>query len=451
MKNKYDLTNGGILDKLLLVAMPIMGMQLLGMAYNLTDIFWLGRLPNGEDAVAAAGTAGLFMWLSMGLMLFGRMGAEIGVSQNMGKGDEENAKRFSRNAIYIAAVFGLFCGLIAIFFSPQLISVFAIPEAHVAADAAAYLAITGFGMPAIFISWAIGGTFNGSGNSRMLFIASLIGFVINMILSPVLIFWFDMGIIGAAVATPIAQWIAFIFLLVAIKKSKGRPFGEYSFFTKPEPGKIISIIKWCLPIALESMFFTVLTMAVTRIVAEGFGSGALTVQRVGGQIEALSWLIGGGFGTAVTAFVGQNYGAGKWERIHKGFKISFNIMFVWGIIVTGILYFGGEFLISVFIHDPELIRVGGEYLRILALCQIVGSIESVAAGAFRGTGKTVPPSVASITCNALRVPLAFVLSRTALGLNGVWLGMTIGALARGIFVLVWYLIYARRQPRYDSG
>ncbi|MCL2874199.1 MAG: MATE family efflux transporter [Defluviitaleaceae bacterium] len=449
MTKKYDLTNGRILDKLLLVSMPIMGMQLLGMAYNLTDMFWLGRLPNGEDAVAASGSAGMFIWLSMAFMIIGRMGAEIGVSQNMGKGDEESAKKFSQNAIFLAAALGLFCGLTAIFFSPALISVFSIPEAHVAADAAAYLAIVGFGMPAMFIAWAIGGTFNGSGNSRLPFIASSIGFIINMILSPILIFQFDMGIIGAATATPIAQWVALIIMLVAVKKSKGRPFSEYRFFVKPEKEKILSIVKWCLPIALESMFFTILSMSVTRIVAGGFGSDAVAVMRVGGQIESLSWLIGGGFGTAVTAFVGQNYGAGKWSRIHKGFKISFTTMFVWGVLVTGILYFGGTFLFSIFLQEPELVRIGAEYLKILAMCQITGSVESIAAGAFRGTGKTIPPSLSSITCNALRVPLAFALSRTELGLNGVWIGMTIGAFARGVVVFAWYLIYARKQPRFD--
>jgi putative MATE family efflux protein len=425
-----------------------MGMQLLGMLYNLTDMFWLGQLSNGEDAVAASGSAGMFIWLSMSLKLFGRMGAEIGVSQNMGKGDENSAKRFSQNALCIAAALGLLYGLIIIIFNAQLISVFGIREAHVASDAALYLSLVGFGIPAVFASWALIGTFNGSGNSRISFIASGLGFIVNMILDPILIFGFGMGIAGAAIATPIAQYVVLAILLVSIKKSKGRPFKEYSFKIKPEKDKIKQILKWCLPVSLESMFFTILSMTTTRIVA-GFGSGALSVQRVGGQIESLSWLIGGGFGTAVTAYVGQNFGAGKWARIHKGFKISFMTMFVWGIIVTGILYFGGGVLFGIFINDPELVRVGTEYLKVLALCQIAGSVEAIAAGAFRGTGKTIPPSLSSVTCNALRVPLAFFLSRTSLGLSGVWIGVTLGAVARGVAIFIWYMIYARKQPKHD--
>ena len=82
-----DLTQGGILKKILLVAVPIMGTQLLQMTYNLTDMFWLGRLPQSVTAVAASGLAGMFLWLGMALLIFGRLGAEIGVSQNLGAGN----------------------------------------------------------------------------------------------------------------------------------------------------------------------------------------------------------------------------------------------------------------------------------------------------------------------------------------------------------------------------
>ena len=75
--SNYDLTQGSILKKLLTVALPIMGTQLMQMAYNLTDMFWLGRTENAVTAVAASGLAGMFLWLSMALLLIGRMGAEI--------------------------------------------------------------------------------------------------------------------------------------------------------------------------------------------------------------------------------------------------------------------------------------------------------------------------------------------------------------------------------------
>jgi len=445
---KYDLTQDRILSKLLLVALPIMGTQLMQMAYNLTDMFWLGRL--SSDAVAASGTAGMFMWLSMAFVMIGRMGSEIGVSQNLGRGDENSAKSYSHNAVFLAAAFSLLYGLTAIIFSRQLVSVFNIREAGVAADAASYLSIIGVGFPASVISGALTGTFNGSGNSRMSFIANAAGLVVNIILDPVLIFVMGIGIKGAAVATVIAQYVVLAVFVIAVKKSRERPFQEYRFIQKPEKAKLAQILKWTLPIALESMLFTLLSMTITRVITS-FGAGAFAAHRVCSQIESLSWLIGGGFGTAITAFVGQNYGAGKWRRIHKGYKISFLTLIIWGVITTCILFFGGRFLFSIFLADNELMDIGETYLKILAMAQIPQCIEAISAGAFRGTGKTIPPSITSITCNTLRVPLSYALSKTSLGLNGVWLGFTIGAAARGLSVLVWYLLYAKKLPKTDGA
>ena len=93
--NANDLTQGGILKKLLQVAVPIMGTQLMQMVYNLTDMFWLGRMEQSVMAVAASGLAGMFLWLGMALMMIGRIGSEIGVSQGIGRGDIDAAHGYA--------------------------------------------------------------------------------------------------------------------------------------------------------------------------------------------------------------------------------------------------------------------------------------------------------------------------------------------------------------------
>ena len=95
VERKYDLTSGSILRKLLLVATPIMGTQLMQMAYNLVDVAYLGRV--GSDAVAASSTAGFYLWMSNAFLMLGRMGAEIGVSQSMGRGAVDEARRFVKD------------------------------------------------------------------------------------------------------------------------------------------------------------------------------------------------------------------------------------------------------------------------------------------------------------------------------------------------------------------
>ena len=446
---KYSLAEGGIVNKLFLVALPLIGTQIIQMAYNLTDMFWLGRL--SSDSVASSGTVGLYMWLSMAFMLFGRMGAEIGVSQNIGRGDRERALAFSRNSLVSGVVLGFVLMLVYTLGRGPLVGFFGIKEAHVAQDARDYLAIVGFGLPFTFLTGAVSGTFNGGGNTRVSLLVNGVGLVLNMTLDPILIFTAGLGIKGAASATLIAQAVAACLSLAALFKHKSRPFEKYVIKLRPDKEIIRQIFKWVTPITIESFLFTFLTMITAALVAS-YGSNAMASSRVGSQIESMSWLITGGFSSALTAFVGQNYGAGKWARIHRGVRVSSAMMAGWGVIVSFILFFGGGALFRVFIPDnPIVVNIGSNYLRILAVAQIPGCLEGVASGSFRGRGKTIPPSIASGTTNALRVVLAFILTRfTSLGLTGVWIALATGSGVRGNWMFVWYLISSRNTPKEDG-
>ena len=437
LSSPYSLTEGGILKKLLLVALPIMGTQFMQMAYNLTDMFWLGRV--GSGAVAATGAAGMYLWLSFGFHLIGRMGAEIGVSQYLGRGDKKGALAFSQNSGLIALVLGSAFGLVMILFSRSLISFFNFREEDVASEAAAYLIITGIPMAANFVAGVAAGTFIASGNSRTPFILNGVGLIANVILDPVLILYLGMGVKGAAIATTVSQIVSCSALIIALFVSKGRPFEHYSLRFKPELAKLKMILKWSLPIGLESIFFCFLSMVTSRITAS-FGANAIAVNRVGAQIESLSWLIGGGFGSALVAFIGQNYGAGKWQRIHRGTRISVGVMILWGSFVTFLLIVLGGAVFSVFLPDPALISLGARYLFILAFAQLPTNLETVAAAAFKGTGRTIPPSLASIVSNLLRPPLAYILAKTSLGLDGIWIAITLTSVMRGLWICLWYLL-----------
>jgi len=444
MHKQSDLTTGGIIQKLVFVALPIMGTQLMQMLYNLTDMAWLGRL--SPEAVAATGAAGMFMWLSMALLFFGRMGAEIGVAQNKGRGDMEKANAFARNAWLLGLALGLVYGSTLVIFCEQLVTVFNIQEPGVRRMAADYLRIIGFGVPATYMSAAFTGAFNGSGNSRIPFYANATGLFISVALDPLLIFTLGLGVRGAAIATALANWIVFGLLLLAVKKHKDRPFERIRYIAAPDRKVQREIVRWALPIFLESALFSILTMAVTRLVA-GFGSDALAVSRVATQIESLGWLIGGGFGSALTAFMGQNYGAGKPERIARGFRLASVTMAIWGAVVASLLFFGGYALFGLFLPDHGLQAMGADYLRILAACQIASCMEAVGGGLFRGTGRTVPPSGVSITSNMIRVPVCYMLASTALGLHGIWWGVTFTAILRGAVIYGWatYTLLRKRK------
>jgi putative MATE family efflux protein len=332
----------------------------------------------------------------------------------------------------------------------MLIGFFGIQEANVRQDARDYLAIVSLGMPFTFTTAAITGIFNGAGNSRISLFVNGFGLTLNIVLDPLLIFTAGLGIHGAAFASLIAQPLTACLAIYVLLRHKNRPFEKIKLFVRPRMDRIKQIGKWVTPIALESFLFTVLSMMVVTLIAN-YGSGALATSRIGSQIESLTWLIAGGFASAMTAFTGQNFGAGKWSRIHKGFRISIAMMACWGLLVTFLLYFGGNMLYRIFVPDePDVIALGVHYLRILAVIQLPACLEGVAAGVFRGQGKTVPPSVASISSNILRVALAYGFTYfTDWGLTGIWIAFSVSAAIRGMWIFTWYLIYSRGLPKMD--
>jgi putative MATE family efflux protein len=330
------------------------------------------------------------------------------------------------------------------FFNRQLVGFYRFREVRVASLSEAYISIVAISTPANFIVSVITGTFNASGNSRTPFIINCVGLVLNVILDPILIFVLGWGVEGAAIATVIAQVIVFLGMLWGITFYKGRPFARYSFGFKLDFAKIRQIFTWSTPVVVENIFYSGLAMITSRMEAS-FGASAIAASRVGSQIESLSWLIGGGFGSALISFIGQNYGASKRERIVRGVRISAILMAIWGAAVAVFLWTGGALVFSLFLPDPDMVKLGASYLFIFAFCQLPMNMESVASGAFKGQGKTVPPSVVSIVSNIIRPILAYGLSRTSLGLYGVWIGVSASACIRGIWMCVWYLIADRKQ------
>ena len=445
---RFNLTRGDIAGKLLLVSLPIIGTQLMLMGYNLVDMFLLGRV--GSDAVAASGSAGMYMWLGGGLMLVGRIGAEIGVAQAKGARDDRTAADLSHSSLFLAMALGVGFGALCFFAPAALIGFLNIKEPGVAADAADYLAIVGLGVPFVFVSSAVSGIFTGAGNSRAPFVVNAIGLVLNAMLDPLFIFTLGMGVRGAAVATSLSQFVGCLLSFYWLLARRDRPFAVFPLWRRPSPALASRILRWTVPVSAENLLFTFFSMVVAREIAR-YGSDAIAVFRVGSQAESLCWLVCLGFSSGITAFIGQNFGAGLWSRIWRGFRQSLLLILCWGVAVSVLFWTSGRWLTDLFVPEERIAEMGGTYLWILAFCQVFFCMESIAAGALRGLGRTTPPSIASIASNALRVPIVYYLAATDLGLNGIWWAISLTASLRGVWVFLWFMAYARGKPVQDVG
>lgn len=445
MQDRYDLTKGNIFKQIILVSLPVMATSLVQMAYNLTDLFWLGRI--SDDAVAAAGFGGFFIWLGNAVILLARIGTEVRVSQQIGQENEAEAKAFALTGIQMELILSFIYALLLILFTPTWISFFQIKDAHVHQEAITYLRLVSFGMVFFAINPVLSAALNGTGNTFWPFVISSLGLVINMILDPIFIFVLDLNVAGAAIATALAQVIVTIIFIIYFKVRNSILSG-IKLLSRINWSRVKNILRLGVPSALQSALFTFISMIITRIVVSvAVDSGANAAQEIGQQIESLSWLVAGGFSTALGAFVGQNFGAKKYDRVLKGVRVSFIAMAVYGILVTGLLYFAAEPLFTVFIQDePDTILIGIDYLKILAFSQVFMIIEAVFGGALNGLGTTVPQSVVSITFNILRIPMAYFLSfNLGYGLNGIWTALTISSILKGIVITIWFKLYITKK------
>ncbi len=439
MSSSINLTEGSIRYTLVKLALPIMGTGFIQMAYNLTDIIWLGRV--STSAVAAAGTAGFFMWFGAALILISQVGVGVNVAQCLGRNDVENAKKFITNGFQLDFFIAVLYSLILFSFRHQLIAFFNLDDKDVIEMAVNYLAIIGTGITFHFLNPVFSAILNSSGNSLTPFKINTIGLIANIIIDPILIFGLGpipkLGINGAALATIMSQiFVTIIFLITG--KFNNNLYSHVKLFEKPDINFICKIVNIGIPPFLQTGIHAFINMFITKIVA-GFGPVAVAVQSIGSNIESITWMTADGFSAAISAFTGQNYGAGKIERIKEGYKQGIQILGGIGILSTLLLIFAAEILFTIFVpDDPDAIREGITYLRILGLSQFFMSIEIGTTGAFNGLGRTLPPTINGVILNALRIPAAIILSSTAMGLSGVWFSISMSSIIKGITLFVWF-------------
>lgn len=445
VKKNIDLLNGNILTSLTELALPIMATSLVQTAYNLTDMAWIGMV--GSDAVAAVGAAAMYTWLSSGVAALARMGGQVKSAHAYGEGNRREAVQYGKGALQLALVLAAAYGIITNLFAGPLIGFFHLNSSLVVKDAIVYLRIACGLILFAFIGQTLTGLYTASGNSRTPFVANCIGMGANIVLDPLLIFGLGpihgMGVAGAAVATVTAQFIVSLVLVISMRKDPVLA-AQMRIWIPTPLSNIKTMVRIGFPAAIQSMLYCGISMVLTRFVT-AWGDTAVAVQRVGGQIESISWMTADGFGTAINAFVGQNYGAGNLKRVKKGYMTASAIMFIWGIFTTCLLIFGAASIFSLFIHEPEVIPAGADYLRIIGFSEMFMCVELMTVGALSGMGKTMEASVITIILTTARIPLAVILGGTALGLNGIWWALTISSIVKGIIFFGYYLHIMKRM------
>ena len=442
-----DLTTGPIFPAVVKLSLPIIGTSFIHMAYSLTDVLWLGR--TGSSTVTAVTTAGFFLWLLMALAYSTKAGTETLVAQCVGKKMPEKAKEIAENALTLTLIGSFIAFVCILIFAPQLLSFFEL-ETEVRSQAIAYLRVVSFGMCFSAMNPVLGAIYLGHGDSRTPFLVNSCGLIVNIVLDPLLIFgvWIfpELGATGAAVATVFANILVFTIFLIKHKRITAY-IPHLKFLILPQKDIAFAILKIGVPISVSHVAFCLFSMYIGRIVS-AYGTIPLGVQNIGASIEALSWNTALGFATALSSFTGQNYGAGKYERIRRGYYIVLGLSVSLGLIATIAFAFYGYQIFSFFSTETEMILTGEMYLLILAVSQIFMCVEITSAGGFYGLGRSKAPAAISILFTGLRVPAALlVVTYTSYAYAGVWWCVSISSVFKGVIVMALYFFTLKRIAR----
>ena len=441
-----NLTKGPILKTLTKLAIPIMASSFLGTLYNITDMAWIGLL--GSKAVAGVGVGGMFTWFSQGLAAMARMGGQVQVAQCIGRGERDRAHGFAQAAVQLATLMGMAYAVISLVFTRQMVAFFQLTDPEAQTAALSYTKIACGLIVFSFLTLTMTGLYTAQGDSKTPFLANLIGLVTNMILDPVLILgpgpFPKLGVVGAAIATVTAQAIVTMMMILGVIIQKKENVLKGIRLTAKIPKEYLGgLCRIGIPTAIQGMAYCAISMVLTRMVS-AYGAEAVATQRVGGQIESISWNTADGFAAALNAFIAQNYGAGKMERVRKGYRASLWTVGIWGLLISFVFICFPKAIADIFFHEPKAVATAVGYLVIIGFSEAFMCVELTTVGALSGLGRTRLCSIISIAFTSARIPLAIILGGL-IGLSGIWWALSITSIIKGIIFTCTFLWITRKR------
>jgi putative MATE family efflux protein len=407
-------------------------MMACNFSFNLIDTIWVGRLV-GPAALAAVSTAGFYVWVALNLAEMFEIGLTAVAARRHGEGSPEAAARAAAAAVVFALIAGIAVSVTGILLADFMFRLMAVP-AEVATLGHDYLVTWLLGAPLVFGFFAIEATFRASGDTRTPFLMLAGSVVISIALDPLLIAGVGpfprLGVEGAALASVMVRGVGFL-LGLAIALRRG-----LLGIRAPDWSAVPLIVRIGAPLSLAGVLLSLIYMWLTRFTAQ-FGTPALAALGIGHKMEGLGFIAISGFALAASALVGQNLGAGQEARAREAVRLTVGYCLVVTVSSAIAFLLIPARLVSLFTTDPLVIADGVLYLRVIAFAQIAQSFELILEGALAGAAYTFWPQVASTSLTALRIPLAAWWSR-GLGLLGIWLALSVTAIARGVaMVLFW--------------
>ncbi len=429
-----DLTEGKPIGLIFRFATPMLIGNVFQQIYNVTDSIIVGKFL-GKEALAAVGASFPLIFLLISFIIGISTGSTILVAQYFGAKDENKVRR-TIDTMYIFLFFAsILVMIVGFLFTESIFRAIKLPE-DILPDATLYMNLYLTGSLFFFGFNGTSAVLRGLGDSKTPLYFLILSTIANVFLDLLFIVVFKWGIAGAALATVLAQTGASITLVLylnhahpIIKLSLNKLKWDRSIFN--------TSVKIGLPTGFQQTFVSIGMIALLRIVND-YGTNVIAAYSVAGRIDNMAGLPAMNFGVALSTYVGQNIGAKKMHRVKQGLTSTLK-MSGWTAIITSVLIIIFRYpLMRLFVSDPDVIAIGGEYLVIVGSFYLMFSTMFVIGGVMRGAGDTlIPMFITLFSLWIIRIPLAALLSKQY-GVIGIWWAIPIAWTMGTILSFLYY-------------
>lgn len=391
-KQKLDMLNGSIWNKLPVFALPIAATGILEQLFNASDIAIVGNFAQTDKtaAVAAVGANSPIIGLILNLFIGIALGANVVIANAIGRDDKQTVQKAVHTSMVVSVIGGVLVAIIGEIIAEPLLTVLNVPD-DVLELALLYLRIYFLGMPVILLYNFEAAIFRSIGETKMPLIALTLSGILNVLLNLFFVIVLKMSVNGVATATVLANVVSAGILYIKLVKSD--KYIKVEFKKLRIDGKVFAkIMQIGLPAGIQSAVF-----AVANIVIQGainsLGTVVIAASSAAFNIEIIAYNVMNSFSQACTTFVGQNFGANKIDRCKK----TLFLCLIEDAIASGtailIVLITGKFLLSIFNNNPEVIEIGYSRLVIIFIAYIFSMLYEVMSGYLRGFGFSLVPAI----------------------------------------------------------
>ena len=384
-----ELTEGPIIQKLVTFFLPIAAGTLFQQLYNAVDAFVVGKFVGTEALAAVGGSPAILSNLIIGFFVALTGGAAVVIAQLYGAQEYDRVARAMTVSYRMCALMGLLVGAAVCLFSPQLLRLLKTP-ADTFPQALVYQRVYFSGAVFLLLFNMGSGILRSVGDAQFPFLCLFVGCGLNILLDVIFVILFSWGVVGVAVATVVSQAVAALLVTLKLLTWKG-PFRLR--LTGPGDGALLRrMLRIGIPSGVQSSMYG-LSNVLLQVGVNTLGTVVVASWAMSGKVDGAYWAVTSAFGTALTTFVGQNYGAGRLSRVRESAKKSLVFMALVTLAVSGALLLAARPLLRLLTDDPAVIDTTWYIILLFVPFYVLWVPIEVLSGVLRGVGDVLIPSL----------------------------------------------------------